>query len=136
MKSAKFLSGGSGYNRANLSQQITIGERMEAKKLILREEILRYIGPSPSDSLFAACDDDAGTYTLISIEAPPARPDAMLVIAARVIGEHIIIEHDITESPLLDALLEAGISRDTIILTYAGENRPDTAKPSMQQPLI
>jgi hypothetical protein len=39
----------------------------------------------------------------------------------------IIIEHDINNRPLVEALVEAGISRKQIILAYAGEPVPKTA---------
>ncbi len=39
----------------------------------------------------------------------------------------VIIEHDINSKPLVDALVQSGISRKKIILAYAGEPVPKTA---------
>ncbi len=39
----------------------------------------------------------------------------------------VIIEHDINNKPLVDALVEAGVSRKKIILAYAGEPVPEAA---------
>ena len=34
---------------------------------------------------------------------------------------HIVIERDVNDKPLVDALLQAGIPRKQIVLAYAGE---------------
>jgi hypothetical protein len=46
-------------------------------------------------------------------------------IAVRLQDELIIIEHDANDKILLDALLQAGIPREKIILAYAGEPAPE-----------
>ncbi len=38
----------------------------------------------------------------------------------------VVIEHDINNKPLVDALVQAGIPREQIILAYAGEPVPAT----------
>lgn len=43
---------------------------------------------------------------------------------ARIVGDSVIIEHDVTDRPLLHELMRAGIPREQIILTYAGEPLP------------
>ena len=44
---------------------------------------------------------------------------------ARIVGETIIIESDNTNKPLVDALMDAGVPRDRIVLAYAGEKVPE-----------
>jgi hypothetical protein len=48
----------------------------------------------------------------------------------------IVIEEDINNKPLVDALVQAGIPRDKIILAYAGETVPEEADfgSAMSQP--
>jgi hypothetical protein len=48
-------------------------------------------------------------------------------LLARVVGNRIIIEDDKTNKPLVDALLQAGVPREQIVLTYAGEQVEETA---------
>jgi len=51
-------------------------------------------------------------------------PDKRLVdtdLIVRVVDNHIIIERDINDKPLVDALVQAGVPRQQIILAYAGE---------------
>jgi XisI protein len=49
--------------------------------------------------------------------------DAGLIV--RVVGHQIIIERDMNDKPLVDALTHAGIPRTQIILAYAGEPVPE-----------
>jgi hypothetical protein len=51
-------------------------------------------------------------------------PDMRMVdvgLIVRVVGDRIIIERDVNDKPLVDALLQANISRQQIVLAYAGE---------------
>jgi hypothetical protein len=51
-------------------------------------------------------------------------PDMRMVdvgLIVRVVGDRIIIERDVNDKPLVDALLQASISRQQIVLAYAGE---------------
>lgn len=47
--------------------------------------------------------------------------------AARLTQSTIVIEYDVNNKPLLDALLAAGIARNQIVLAYAGESVNVTA---------
>jgi hypothetical protein len=47
------------------------------------------------------------------------RPDVMMM--ARVVGDKVVIHEDTTDRPLYEALMRAGISREQIVLAYAGE---------------
>jgi hypothetical protein len=40
---------------------------------------------------------------------------------ARVVGETVLIDEDITDRPLWEELVRAGIPRERIVLLYAGE---------------
>jgi hypothetical protein len=45
--------------------------------------------------------------------------DAGLIV--RVVDDRIIIERDVNDKPLSDALLQAGVPREQIIMAYVGE---------------
>jgi hypothetical protein len=55
---------------------------------------------------------------------PDGRPYTATSIIARIEENHIVIDHDDNDKPLVDALVAAGIPRERIILTYAGEELP------------
>lgn len=44
---------------------------------------------------------------------------------AHIQGDKIIIDLDINDKMLVDALLQAGVPRDQIVLAYAGESIPE-----------
>jgi hypothetical protein len=48
-------------------------------------------------------------------------------ILARIVADKIIIEDDKTNKPLVDALMQAGVPREQIVLVYAGEQAEETA---------
>jgi hypothetical protein len=48
-------------------------------------------------------------------------------LVVRLIGEKVIIERDVNDKPLVDALLQAGIPRGQIVLAYAGESVNEAA---------
>lgn len=43
---------------------------------------------------------------------------------ARVVGDMVVIDEDITDRPLVNELVRAGIPREKIVLLYAGEQVP------------
>jgi hypothetical protein len=48
-------------------------------------------------------------------------------LLARIVDNRIVIEDDKTNKPLVDALLQAGVPREQIVLAYAGEKVEETA---------
>ncbi len=48
-------------------------------------------------------------------------------LVARVAGDRIIIERDVNDKPLVDALVQAGVPRHSIVLAYAGESVTDSS---------
>lgn len=51
-----------------------------------------------------------------------------MVILARLVGNMIVIEEDMADKKLVEALKQRGILRDQIILAYEGEAIPDAEK--------
>ena len=66
------------------------------------------------------------TYTVIIVPDHPRKYKSAVAVAARVVNDTVIIEEDITDRPLWKELVRAGIPREQIILTYAGEKLPDS----------
>ncbi len=48
-----------------------------------------------------------------------------IIVLARVIGDRVVIDEDITDRPLYRELMRAGIPREQIVLAYAGEQPPE-----------
>ncbi len=49
----------------------------------------------------------------------------LLLKQARDVSETVVIEQDITDKPLVDKVVRAGVPRGQIVLTYAGEWPPN-----------
>jgi hypothetical protein len=68
--------------------------------------------------------------TLFSVIATGFRKGTRFSFSAlivRIVGDKIIIEEDRNSDPLYEALMQAGIPREQIVLAYTGEAIPDTA---------
>jgi hypothetical protein len=76
---------------------------------------------------FAVSDNERQIYTVIAIPDYPRKFPAVVVMAARIENGKVIVEHDISDKPLWEELVRAGIPRDQIILTYAGEQLPQAS---------
>ncbi|MEO8609977.1 MAG: element excision factor XisI family protein [Chloroflexota bacterium] len=76
---------------------------------------------------YAITDAKRNIYTVIGVPDYPRKFPASIVVMARVENGKVIIEHDITDRPLWEELVRAGIPREQIILTYAGEQMPEAS---------
>jgi hypothetical protein len=66
-------------------------------------------------------------YAVIVVPDYPRDFPAGVVILARIVGDKVVIEQDLTDRPLFKELMRVGIPREQIILTYAGEAPPAEA---------
>jgi XisI protein len=94
---------------------------MAELKQILREAMQDYAGEALNGHLYLTSNDNEGVFTIMSIANVRSEKIVETGIVARIEYETIIIEHDISNKPLIDALVQAGIPREQIILAYAGE---------------
>jgi hypothetical protein len=94
---------------------------MDRLNQIVRREVQAYAVPSYNSRTFAVLDDEAGVYVVLSVTNITTPERVVPVVMARVIADTVIIEADNTNKPLVDALLQQGIHRESIILAYEGE---------------
>jgi len=99
-------------------------------KQIVQEEVEKYAagGRGANILLFAILDHERGIYAVNAVDYPKREDVAGVVVLARLVGNSVIIEEDMTDKKLVDALQQRGIMRDQIILAYAGEPIPDTER--------
>jgi len=74
---------------------------------------------------YPVSDTGRQTYAILVIPDYPRHSRAAIVVAARVVGDSVIIDEDITDRPLWEELVRAGIPREKIVLAYVGETLPD-----------
>lgn len=71
-------------------------------------------------------DNDKQIYIIITIPADnhPVERKPSITMSVRIVDNFVIIDEDITDRPLYQELLRAGIPREQMILRYAGEKLP------------
>jgi len=92
---------------------------------IVRQEVEKYEGAAFNSRIIPVYDDLHRTYMIVSVGEPATKNPAIPIVMARVDGDRVIIEADNTDKPLIEALLQAGVPRDKIILAYMDEPLPE-----------
>lgn len=70
-------------------------------------------------------NDDNTVFTVVT--TINGKNTSFMSLLVRILTDTVVIERDQNDKPLVDALVQAGVSRNRIILTYAGEPVPATA---------
>lgn len=95
---------------------------------VIVKEIAAYAKPSlTGEPSYLTQSADGRVFAVVDILSVGNRHQADTGLVVRVADEYIIIEHDMNNKPLVDALTQVGIPRDKIILAYDGEPVPATA---------
>ena len=93
----------------------------------IRQKIAEYAKPSlTGEPSYLTLSADGSLFTVVDVSSIGNKHHANISLAVRVLPDFVIIEHDINNKPLVDALVQVGIPRDKIILAYAGEPMPTT----------
>lgn len=93
---------------------------MAELKQTLLEVLQAYAGEALNGHMYLTSNDE-GVFTITSIANVRGEKIVETGIVARIEYEMIIIERDISNKPLVDALVQAGIAREQIVLAYIGE---------------
>lgn len=102
-------------------------DRIDELTTIVRQEVTDYAQVRGWKShVYYVEDDKRQIYTVIAVPTSdhPLLQKANVTLLARVVGNKVIIDQDLTDSPLYEALEVAGVPREQIILAYAGETLP------------
>lgn len=91
----------------------------------VRREVDKYAGRALNGNMYSVLDDEHRTYTVLAVQLPRGSQVVRAVVMARIEGDKVIIEEDRTNKPLVEALEQAGIPREKIVLAYAGEAVPE-----------
>ena len=97
---------------------------MATLKEILVSELEKYAGEGVNALTFPVFDEQRQHYAIAIIDHPKRKQPTDVIILARIAGDKIVIEEDMTDKKLVDALLQQGITREQIILAYDGEAAP------------
>jgi hypothetical protein len=94
---------------------------MDNLKEMVKQAVFGYAGGGFNLRTFRMSDEENQVYAVTIVDYPIHKHDAGILVMARIEGDQVLIEEDTTDRPLLDALVQAGIPREKIVLAYAGE---------------
>lgn len=100
---------------------------MDSVTTILHEIMMGYTGEGWNAYAYLTHDPVRQMYMVITVGQQEGRREVDTDLIVRLDGNTIIIERDLNNKPLVDALVAAGIPRQQIILAYAGEPAPEIA---------
>lgn len=100
---------------------------MDRLKQTLIEVMNNYTGEALNGYSFLTVSPDQSIYTVVSMGKMRGQRIIDTGLVVRLDDNRIFIEHDVNDKPLVDALLQAGISREQIMLVYLGESLPESA---------
>ena len=99
---------------------------MDTLNAIVQSVIEGYTGEGLNGRAYLVHDAVQNIFTVMSVGYVRQQrvTDANLVV--RLTADKVIIERDMNDKVLVDALVQAGIPRQLIILAYAGEPVPES----------
>ena len=100
---------------------------MDNVKEIVAKELREYAGEGLNGTMYFTQSDDQTIMSIVFVGEIRGRQFTTTSIMVRFVGNRIVIEDDKTNNPLVDALLQAGVPREQIVLAYAGEKVEETA---------
>lgn len=98
---------------------------MDTLKEIVHEVVAGYAGKALNGYSYLTQNLEGDVYTVVDIARVKQQHISGVSLVVRIVDDKVIIERDQNNKPLVDALIQAGIPREMIILAYAGENVPD-----------
>jgi hypothetical protein len=100
-------------------------DRIADRTSLVLDIIKGYATPVLLGQSYLIQDEKEHIYTVIDVPDYPPKFSAGIVVLVRLVEDYILIQEDTTDHPLWQELVNAGIPREKIILTYIGETLPD-----------
>ena len=100
---------------------------MDTLNETVHREVTAYTGKGLNGYSYLVANPDQQAFTVVSVGYIDGERFANADLIVRIMGDHVVIERDDNDPPLVESLLRAGIARSQIILAYAGEPVPESA---------
>ncbi len=91
-------------------------------KDMLRRVMDSYAGEGWNGRSYLTSSEDGNVLAVVTIAQVRDQRIADADLIARLVGDTVIIERDLNDKVLVDALVQAGVPRRQIVLAYAGES--------------
>jgi hypothetical protein len=100
-------------------------ERVTDLTHIVQQEIQSYAGSMLKGSSYMVSNSEQNIFAVVDVpDHYPRKFPVSIAVMARIVGNHVLIDEDTTDRPLVEELVRAGIPREQIICTYIGESLP------------
>lgn len=93
---------------------------------ILKQALAEYAKPPAHGYAYFTESPDGQLFTVVDVYQQQGTRHVSTGLVVHLMPEHIVIEHDMNNKPLVDVLVQRGVPRQSIILAYAGEPIPET----------
>jgi hypothetical protein len=90
---------------------------------VLRQVLTQYVWDQDDSKAYLL--EDAVHHVFAVLVVPKEKPqESLAIIVARIEEGNVIIDTDLTDKPVFLSLVRAGLPRECVICSYAGEKRP------------
>ena len=89
---------------------------------ILKETMADYAQEAVNGYTYLTSNEDDTFFSVIAVADIKGKKHVFMSLVAHINSGVITIEHDANNKPLVDALVQNGVPREKIILTYIGES--------------
>lgn len=100
---------------------------MDTTRSILIQELEKYAGKAYNGYIYLTSNQEQTHFVITSIGQIRGKRVVNTAIIAQLVNDTIIIDRDVFDKTLAEALIAAGVPRNHIILAYAGEPVPESA---------
>lgn len=94
---------------------------MDTLKEIVKKAVAGYAVKGLNSDAYLTVSPDGNLLTVVDIAQSGGKRIVETSLIVRILNDHIIIEHDDNNKPLVDALVQDGVERSKIILAYLNE---------------
>ena len=94
---------------------------MEELKTILKKTLQDYAGEGLNSYTHLMSNAEDTAFAVIASASIRGKPIVNTGILAQIEGDTIIIERDMNDKQVVDALVQNGVPREKIVLAYIGE---------------
>ncbi len=94
---------------------------------IVRDVMSGYAVEGENGYSYLTQNMDGDVFTVVYIGKYEGETSVDTGLLVRIMSNRVVILHDQNDKQLVDALMQAGVPRDQIVLAYAGESVEETA---------
>ncbi len=99
-------------------------DRIADLAAILRREVADYAWDEDDSKAYFMQAESQPVYSVLVVPYDNPQDSTTIIVARLTPDNRIAIETDLTDKPLYEALLQAGVPREQIVRAYLGERPP------------